>query len=276
MNTFDEALIKRFEDSPLIKAVEVTSADTILLLDFETNSIFRMPVSVFYTAFGGSFASLVNGKVPESQLPSYVDDVLEFATLSALPSKGEGGKIYLTLDTEKIYRWSGTTYAEISSSIVIGETASTAFRGDLGKIAYQHTLNTENPHNTTKAQVGLSNVDNTADKDKPLSTAQSNALSEFAKKTGDTFTGDVKINGANAVVFGSDQAGGGSIRYNVNGDLDFTSRLGYYLAFKSPLKLANQSTSTSAVSGAGSLPANPVGFLNCSLNGSIVKIPYYG
>jgi hypothetical protein len=275
MSAFGKALEKKFNESTLIKAVEVISNDALLLLDIETNKILRMPISVLCTALRGSFASIVNGKIPDAQLPSYVDDVLEFSAPSAFPLKGEAGKIYIAISTGKIYRWSGTTYSEMTSSLVIGETALTAFRGDLGKIAYQHALNKENPHNTTKAQVGLSNVDNTADKDKPLSTAQSSALSEFAKKSGDTFSGDVNITGTNAVVFGSDNANGGSIRCNANGDLDLTARTGNFLAFKSPLKLVNQGTSTSAVSGAGSLPANPVGFLNCSLNGSIVKIPYY-
>lgn len=55
-----------------------------------------------------------NGKVPASQLPSYVDDVLEFANLAAFPAVGEAGKIYLDLDTEKTYRWSGSTYVMVS------------------------------------------------------------------------------------------------------------------------------------------------------------------
>ena len=54
-------------------------------------------------------ADLVGGTVPASQLPSYVDDVLEFADLASLPVTGEIGKIYVTLDDNKLYRWSGTT-----------------------------------------------------------------------------------------------------------------------------------------------------------------------
>jgi hypothetical protein len=62
------------------------------------------------------YASLDDGgKVPATQLPSYVDDVLEFDDLSSFPLTGETGKIYVTLDTNKIYRWSGSTYIEISS-----------------------------------------------------------------------------------------------------------------------------------------------------------------
>lgn len=74
-----------------------------------------------------------DGKVPSSQLPSYVDDVLEAETLSAFPTTGESGKIYVAKDTNKTYRWSGTTYVEISESLAIGETASTAYAGDKGK-----------------------------------------------------------------------------------------------------------------------------------------------
>ena len=61
------------------------------------------------------FASLdASGQVPASQLPSYVDDVLEYARRSAFPASGEKGKIYVALDTNKSYRWSGTTYIELS------------------------------------------------------------------------------------------------------------------------------------------------------------------
>ena len=57
-----------------------------------------------------------SGKVPSTQLPSYVDDVVEGANLAALPATGETGKIYVTLDTNKTYRWSGSAYVEISAS----------------------------------------------------------------------------------------------------------------------------------------------------------------
>lgn len=67
----------------------------------------------------GGYASLGDdGKVPSSQLPSYVDDVLEFSSKSKFPSPGEQGKIYVDLATENIYRWSGSTYTEISPSLI--------------------------------------------------------------------------------------------------------------------------------------------------------------
>lgn len=94
------------------------------------------------------------GKVPSAQLPSYVDDVLEYANLASFPVTGESGKIYVALDTNKTYRWSGSAYVEISASLALGETSSSAYRGDHGKDAYDHSQASGNPHSTTAAQVG--------------------------------------------------------------------------------------------------------------------------
>ena len=69
-------------------------------------------------------ADLVGGKVPAAQLPSYVDDVLEYDTMSAFPATGESGKIYITKDANKTYRWSGTQYVEISTSPVLDDTVT--------------------------------------------------------------------------------------------------------------------------------------------------------
>ena len=79
-----------------------------------------------------------NGLVPESQLPSYVDDVVEYASQSAFPATGVSGKIYVATDTNKTYRWSGSAYVEISASLALGTTHSTAFYGDYGNAAYAH------------------------------------------------------------------------------------------------------------------------------------------
>lgn len=202
-----------------------------------------------------------SGVIPSAQLPSYVDDVIEVDTFSNLPGTGESGKIYIVQDTNLTYRWSGTAYVEISKSLALGETSSTAYPGDKGKattdklnktsdkvvvgpttvnpstdkivIKYQthftstnsdnedsHTINAattsqagvmssadktklnglkdqagitsdidavqtnlethinnkSNPHEVNKAQVGLGNVDNTSDANKPISTATQNAL----------------------------------------------------------------------------------------------------
>ena len=77
-----------------------------------------------------------NGKVPAAQLPSYVDDVLEYNGVASFPATGETGKIYVDTATNKTYRWGGSVYAEISESIALGETASTAYAGDKGKEAH--------------------------------------------------------------------------------------------------------------------------------------------
>ena len=203
------------------------------------------------------------GKVPAAQLPSYVDDVLEYSTKAQFPQTGETGKIYVAKDTNLTYRWTGTQYLEISQSLALGETPSTAYPGDKGKattdklnktsnkvvvgpvtvnpstdkvvLKYQthftstnsdsedsHTINAattsqagvmtsadktklnglkdqagitsdidavqtnlethinnkSNPHEVTKDQVGLGNVDNTSDANKPISTATQNALND--------------------------------------------------------------------------------------------------
>ncbi len=152
-----------------------------------------------------------NGKVPSSQLPSYVDDVLEYDSQSTFPTTGETGKIYVAKDTNKTYRWSGTAYVEISPSLALGETSSTAYRGDRGKTAYDHSQSTHartdatavaasstngnikingtettvythpgsgtNPHGTTKSDVGLGNVGNF----KAVSTVASQGLTDTEK-----------------------------------------------------------------------------------------------
>ena len=78
-------------------------------------------------------ADLLDGKVPAAQLPSYVDDVVEYASASLFPATGERGKIYVATDTNKTYRWGGSGYTEISESLALGETSSTAYPGNKGK-----------------------------------------------------------------------------------------------------------------------------------------------
>ena len=170
-------------------------------------------VQYFWNKVHQNFANLSdNGKVPANQLPSYVDDVLEYGTLSTFPVTGETDKIYVAQDTNLTYRWSGTRYVEISQSIALGETSTTAYPGNKGKANEEAILNEisraqrkeqsiqdsideeivrakrvetniqdyhnrhitdyNNPHNVTKDQVGLGNVDNTSDVNKPISDAQ--------------------------------------------------------------------------------------------------------
>lgn len=81
-----------------------------------------------------------SGKVPSTQLPSYVDDVLEYADLASFPVTGETGKIYVAIDTNLTYRWTGSVYVEISQSLALGETSSTAYRGDRGAEVYNNAV----------------------------------------------------------------------------------------------------------------------------------------
>ena len=105
-------------------------------------------------------ASRISGTIAAANLPSYVDDVLEYASLSKFPTTGESGKIYTALDTNKIYRWSGSAYVVISETIALGTTHSTAGYGDESRAAYNHSTSTGNPHKTTKTDLGLGNVEN--------------------------------------------------------------------------------------------------------------------
>ena len=99
-------------------------------------------------------ADLVEGLVPANQLPGYVDDVLEYANLASFPLLGEASKLYIAIDTNLVYRWSGSTYAVTSSSLALGETSTTAYYGDNGKTAYDHSQATGNPHNLPAASTG--------------------------------------------------------------------------------------------------------------------------
>lgn len=123
---------------------------------------------------GNLAASRISGTISAANLPSYVDDVLEYASLSKFPTTGESGKIYTALDTNKIYRWSGSAYVVISETITLGTTHSSAGYGDESRAAYNHSTKTSgNPHHVTKADVGLGSVDNTADSAKSVKYAAS-------------------------------------------------------------------------------------------------------
>ena len=123
---------------------------------------------------GNLAASRISGTISAANLPSYVDDVLEYASLSKFPTTGESGKIYTALDTNKIYRWSGSAYVVISETVALGTTHSSAGYGDESRAAYNHSTKTSgNPHHVTKTDVGLGNVDNTADSEKSVKYATS-------------------------------------------------------------------------------------------------------
>lgn len=98
------------------------------------------------------------GKIPSKYLPSYVDDVLEFATKNDFPNPGENGKLYVATTgtyADTVWRWTGSTYIKVSGG-------------------------SDEP--ITKEALDLGNVDNTADKDKPISTKQKEALDDKVDK----------------------------------------------------------------------------------------------
>ena len=115
-----------------------------------------------------------NGQVPSTQLPSYVDDILEYLNVAAFPTTGESGKIYMETTGNTTYRWSGSAYVKITSV----EVASVA--GKTGVV------------NLSKADVGLADVDNTADSSK--SVASASKLTTARTIGGVSFDGTANIN----------------------------------------------------------------------------------
>ena len=154
-----------------------------------------------YASLGG------DGKVPTGQLPSYVDDVLEYPTLGDFPAIGEAGKIYIALDTNKTYRWSGSVYIYITSGAVDSVNTKT------GIVVLD------------KTDIGLSNVDNTSDADKPISTATQTALDD---KITSTLAADLDANGNSITnVDTITYISGGTISWNgVEHSLDIDTTLG--------------------------------------------------
>lgn len=186
------AVSKLKEDMALDKVENKTSAEIrgeMTAQDVE-DALGYTPMNQALKGANNGVAELgSDGKVPSSQLPSYVDDVLEFDTIdpsawdewvggesyavgdlvkitnggtvtgyvcevanssatfdptewreaTVFPLIGESGKIYVATDTNKSYRWNGTTYITISSDLALGETEKTAYRGDRGKAAYDHS-----------------------------------------------------------------------------------------------------------------------------------------
>lgn len=124
-----------------------------------------------------------SGKVPASQLPSYVDDIIEgYLSEGKLYKEnahtteivGESGKIYLNLgESGKTYRWTGTEFAAIPNGVALGETSATAYRGDRGKAAYDHSQTAHAPANAEQnVQSDWSVTDSKSDafiKNKPTS-----------------------------------------------------------------------------------------------------------
>ena len=117
----------------------------------------------------GGYAPLDgSGKVPAANLPGFVDDIVNGTLTNSTTFTAAGNDvipdgvvtpnastIYVDTTTNLQYRWSGTAYVVISSNLALGETSSTAYRGDRGKTAYDHSqLTASNPHGVTFALLG--------------------------------------------------------------------------------------------------------------------------
>ena len=117
----------------------------------------RLPAQYIEASAKGAASGVAEldeyGKVPSSQLPSYVDDVLEYSTRDNFPLMGTTGIIYVDTSTNLTYRWGGSEYIEISPSLALGTTSATAYRGDYGNTAYIHA--TDPDRLTTAQSAGL-------------------------------------------------------------------------------------------------------------------------
>ena len=129
------------------------------------------------------------GKVPSSQLPSYVDDVLEYTNKAGFPTTGESGKIYIDKATNITYRWSGTAYVEISPSLALGETSSTAYPGNKGKT----TTDNVNAILAGTKVVPKATDANTLDGKDSTNFASAADLAKKLDKSGGTMEGDFNI-----------------------------------------------------------------------------------
>lgn len=181
-----------------------------------------------------------DGKVLSSQLPSYVDDVVEVDNHAALPTTGETGKIYLTLDNNKIYRWTGSTYISISDAVSASDTALkwatprtlTLSGKAAGSVTFDgsadFTLDVTSL-SVSKADVGLGNVDNTSDLNKPVSTATQTALNlklnSTAYTAADVLTKVLTVDGAGSGLDADLLDGVDGSNY-VRGDLTYLGRTG--------------------------------------------------
>ena len=124
-------------DKKVLSATKLTTARKINGVSFDGSKDITIEDSTKIPttqkgAAGGVAELDENGLVPSSQLPGFVDDIIE-GTLSTFPATGESGKIYVDTDDGLAYRWSGSGYVEISKSLALGETSSTAYPGNKGK-----------------------------------------------------------------------------------------------------------------------------------------------
>ena len=142
------------------------------------------------------------GKIPTSQLPSYVSDVLEFASFDRFPSKGEVNKIYIALDTNKTYRWGGTVYVEIGSSLALGETSETAYAGDKGKRNADNITALQSEKLNRKS--GLSVTPETLVYACEAGGAESSYVDKYIKASLENIGNSIPIRATNGAVIGRD------------------------------------------------------------------------
>lgn len=160
-------------NKPISSATQTALDGKQAALGYTAENTANKGVASGYAGLDGS------GKVPAAQLPSYVDDVLEFANLAGFPGTGETGKIYVALDTSKTYRWSGSAYVEISpspgSTDAVPEGATNLYHTTSRAAAaapVQSVAGRTGAVTLAKADVGLGNVDNTADASKSFVATQ--------------------------------------------------------------------------------------------------------
>ena len=113
--------VKTYTDNKFLQNVTVTAGLPLTIADTSTQDgqgfwTRSRNLALSFNEANGLARLNSSGLIPAAILPSYVDDVLEFANLAAFPATGETGKIYVALDTNKTYRWSGSAYVEISAS----------------------------------------------------------------------------------------------------------------------------------------------------------------
>lgn len=156
---------------PTYTAAEVGAlpSDTKFISEVTTSNITSAlgytPVDAAKLGAANGIAQLdTTGKVPAAQLPSYVDDVLEYNGKANFPTTGESGIIYIDSATNITYRWGGSDYVAIGSDLALGETSSTAYAGDKGKAnadaISSHTADTTIHTSTTEKIHGTQNIIN--------------------------------------------------------------------------------------------------------------------
>lgn len=171
-----------------------------------------------------------SGLVLSSQLPSYVDDVIVVTDFAALPGTGAGGKIYVTSDTNLSYRWTGSAYVEISKSLALGTTSSTAHRGDHGSTAYTHSQATGNPHGTTAADVGAVGTGDSRLTDTRTPTDGSVTVAKLAAATLARIGATVETTSDSTARTSTTYTADGTLQFD--GAADTTYRIDAYLIFQ--------------------------------------------